>query len=291
MKGSVAQVAEMISVDRVCKSFRTKGSPYRVLEDVSFEVRPGEMTVVIGPSGCGKSTMLRIMAGLERLDSGRITIGGVEVKHVMPEIGVIFQDLHLFPWLDVRRNVEFGLVSQGVSASERRTAAMELLALVGLDGFHDAYITQLSGGMRQRVALARSLATNPRYLLLDEPFGALDEQTRMDLQEWLANVREITSKSMLLITHSIGEAVYLANHIIVMAPRPGRVLANLRVDLPHPRDRYTHAFTDLVAQVGYLVRRKQDVAMSSVPDEKDTVSSAVPDTTPRELITPIPAGR
>lgn len=290
-KDRPTSAGEMISVDGVSKTFRTGGNRFQALDDVSFEVRPGEMTVVIGPSGCGKSTLLRIIAGLERPDSGRVTIGGTEVRQVMPEIGVIFQELHLFPWLTVRRNVEFGLVSQGVPAEERTRTASELLSLVGLDGFHDAYITQLSGGMRQRVALARSLATNPRYLLLDEPFGALDEQTRMDLQEWLVRVREMTHKSMFLITHSIGEAVFLGNHIIVMAARPGRVMANIRVDLPYPRDRYVPEFADVVAEVGSLVRRKPNDAPRAEQIGLDNIASLPRASQPKKLTPSILARR
>lgn len=207
----------------------------QALGGVSLEVPPGQFVSVIGPSGCGKSTLLRIVDGLAKADSGRVLVDGREVTAPGPDRAVVFQYFGLYPWRTVLKNVEFGLQLRGVPVSERRPAALTNIELVGLKGFENHFPHELSGGMRQRVGLARALTLNPRIILMDEPFSAVDEQTREILQEQLLDVWARTGKSILFITHSIDEAVYMSDRIVVMGARPGRVLETIDIDLPRPR--------------------------------------------------------
>jgi NitT/TauT family transport system ATP-binding protein len=222
-------------VANVSKSFTSSGGSVSALGPLSFGIQPGEFVCVVGPSGCGKTSLLNLIAGLDRPDSGEILVDGKSVRGPSPERLLIFQDGALFPWLSVRENVEFGLRMQGVAGAERRHRAERLLTDVGLSGFVEARIHQLSGGMRQRVALARGLALDPSLLLMDEPFAALDAQTRdllgVELQQlWAAN-----RKTILFITHNLREAACLGNRVLVMSRRPGRLIREIRVDLPRPR--------------------------------------------------------
>jgi NitT/TauT family transport system ATP-binding protein len=205
------------------------------VEDVSLVVDPGRFVSIVGPSGCGKTTVLEVAAGLRRADRGAVRVDGRPVYEPQPDVGIVFQEESLFPWRTVERNVEFPLEMAGVSRSERRAAAEDVLALVGLLPFRNHYPRQLSGGMRQRVAVARALVTRPRLLLLDEPFGALDEQTRLFLGFELLRVVDTTGAAALLVTHSIQEAVTLSDEVIVMSARPGTVKSRFAVDLPRPR--------------------------------------------------------
>jgi NitT/TauT family transport system ATP-binding protein len=207
------------------------------VDKVDFEVRDNEFLTVIGPSGCGKTTLLRIIAGLIPHDDGEVTIQGKQVTGPGPDRAVVFQSFALMPWADVLTNVTFGLDIRGVSKSEREKKAMQLLTLVGLQGFERRLPKELSGGMQQRVGLARALAVDPEILLMDEPFGSLDEQTRRLLQEQLLRIWEQQRKTVLFITHSMEEAVLLGDRVMLMTPRPGRIKEMIEVPLKRPRGR------------------------------------------------------
>ncbi|MCI0526197.1 MAG: ABC transporter ATP-binding protein [Nitrospira sp.] len=223
------------------------------LEDFNLVVKEGEFLTIIGPSGCGKSTLLNILAGLQKPSQGEALIEGERIEAPRPDkVAMVFQEYTLFPWRTVLANVEVGLEFRGVSRQERREKALEEIKLVGLQGFEDRYPQELSGGMKQRVAIARALTIDPQILLMDEPFGALDEQTRLVLGEELMRIWEETRKTILFVTHSLSEAVYLSDRIVVMTARPGRIKEILKVDFPHPRRpeiMTTDAFEDLRIQL------------------------------------------
>ena len=205
------------------------------IRDLSLAIHEGEFVCILGASGCGKSTLLNIFAGFLRPSAGRVLLHGEPILRIEPRCGMVFQSYALFPWKTVRGNVEFGLKMQGRVAGERRRRTQEFIELVKLSGFEDRYPGELSGGMQQRVSLARILAADPEVLLMDEPFGALDAMTRQVLQEELLRIHEHSRKTTLFITHNIDEALILADRIIVMAARPGRVKAELLNTLPRPR--------------------------------------------------------
>ena len=236
------------------------------MDGVDLTVSDGEFVVIVGPSGCGKSTLLNIAGGLETASSGTVMAGGKPVTGPGADRGMVFQGYSLFPWLSVRKNVEFGLKMQGVSKAERAAAAREVIGLVGLSDFEDALPGALSGGMKQRVAIARTLAARPEVLLMDEPFGALDAQTRVVMQELLARVSRETKSTVLFITHDIDEAILLANRIYVMSRRPGTVRAVLDVGLPGERDHnslVTEMFLELKRTImDMLWQESQDAAMN-----------------------------
>jgi NitT/TauT family transport system ATP-binding protein len=210
-------------------------APVRALEPTTLAVAANDFITILGPSGCGKSTLLRIVAGLDRPSSGRVLLNGREVRGPGADRGMVFQSYTLFPWLTVAENVAFGLREKGVGAAERGRIVESYLDKVGLSGFARHYPKQLSGGMQQRTAIARALANDPAILLLDEPFGALDNQTRALMQELLLGIWESERKTVLFVTHDIEEAIFLASRVVVMTARPGRIKADLSVDLPHPR--------------------------------------------------------
>jgi NitT/TauT family transport system ATP-binding protein len=220
----------VIRFDNVGKVFTARGTTVTALDQISFDVADGEFLVIVGPSGCGKSTLLDLLGGLTAPTTGRITVGGKPVTGPGLDRGVVFQQYALLPWRTAQGNVEFGLEAKGVGRRERATKAREYLELVGLTGFHDRYPHELSGGMKQRVAIARSLAFDPAVLLMDEPFAALDAQTRDSLQDELLRIWEKTGKTIVFITHGIEEAVYLGQRVAVMTSRPGRIKAV--VDIP-----------------------------------------------------------
>lgn len=231
----------------------------RALEDVSLEVGEGKFFSIIGPSGCGKSTLLRIVGGLVPVYVGEVRVGGEQVKGPHPWISMVFQEESTFPWRTTLGNVEFGLEMRGIGAAERRKKALDMIRLVGLSGFEGRYPSELSGGMRQRVAIARALVMEPKILLMDEPFGALDEQTRIILGEELLRIRDKLGQTILFVTHNINESVQLSDRVMVMTARPGRVKMVFNIDLPHPRDSTIIAsdrFGRLVGQVWGTLREE-----------------------------------
>ena len=210
-------------------------APIRALEPITLTVAENDFITILGPSGCGKSTLLRIVAGLDRPTAGRVLLDGREVRGPGADRGMVFQSYTLFPWLTVAENIAFGLRERGVPIGERRAIVAEYIAKVDLEGFENHYPKQLSGGMQQRTAIARALANAPEMLLLDEPFGALDNQTRALMQELLLGIWERERKTVLFVTHDIEEAIFLASRVVVMTARPGRIKADVAIDLPHPR--------------------------------------------------------
>jgi ABC-type nitrate/sulfonate/bicarbonate transport system ATPase subunit len=225
-----------LRIDRVSLRFTRKGAkPVTALDGISLDVLDQEFSVIVGPSGCGKSSLLRLVAGLLQPSEGRIELDGAAVTRPGRDRGMVFQSYTLFPWLVVKDNVAFGLKLAGVPIKDRRRIAARLIAEVGLEGFEDAYPRQLSGGMMQRVALARALANDPSILLMDEPFGALDSQTRSLMQELLLSIWEQSHKTVLFITHDIDEGILLGDRVYVMTARPGRIKEVVEVDIPRPR--------------------------------------------------------
>jgi len=228
--------AGAVQLNGVGLVYKTSGQDVVAVSDVSIEVRPGRFVVLVGPSGCGKSSLLMMMAGLRHQTPGTITINGAAIDVPDPDrVGVVFQEPSLFPWLTAEENVEFPLTLRGVSRKERRAKAEEALQLVGLDGFGKRHPHELSGGMKQRVSIARGLVQDPPVLLMDEPFAALDEQTRMTMGDELLRIWAATGKTVVFVTHSLTEAVYLADEVLVMSARPGRIVDRLEVALPRPR--------------------------------------------------------
>jgi NitT/TauT family transport system ATP-binding protein len=227
--------APALVIEDVAKRYDTPTGVLIALERISFDVTPGEFVCIIGPSGCGKSTLFNIVGGLDRDYEGRVTVDGESIRGPHPAIGMVFQEESTFPWRSVQDNVAFPLEVRGIPKKERLERARHFLALVGLSGFERHYPVQLSGGMRQRVAIARTLVSEPRLLLMDEPFGALDEQTRLLLGEAVLQIQRALAQTTLLITHSITEAVQLADRVVLMTYRPGRVKRIVRIDLPRPR--------------------------------------------------------
>ena len=222
------------NVSRIFPGVR-RGAPTRALEPTNFAVADNDFVTILGPSGCGKSTLLRLIAGLDRPSTGRIMLDGARVSAPGADRGMVFQSYTLFPWLTVADNVAFGLREKGVAREQRDAVVREWLGRIGLTGFEHHYPKQLSGGMQQRTAIARALANDPAILLLDEPFGALDNQTRALMQELLLGIWERERKTVLFVTHDIEEAIFLASRVIVMTARPGRIKADVAIDLPHPR--------------------------------------------------------
>jgi NitT/TauT family transport system ATP-binding protein len=265
-----------LNVEHVSKDFplRTGKGSLRVLQDVNLQVETGEMVVLLGPSGCGKSTLLNLVAGFMQPTQGAVLHEGVKVTKPDRRRTVVFQDYALFPWMTIQRNVEFGLKAQGVREPERARIACEHLALVKLKGFEDRYPHEISGGMKQRAAIARALAPNPDILLMDEPFGALDAQTRVLLQEELARIVAQMHCTVLFVTHSIEEAVFLADRVVVMNAHPGRIGLIQRVDLPRPRDAATRAlphFIDLTQSLWNSLKPTWDDAKAN--ETRTTVGS------------------
>jgi NitT/TauT family transport system ATP-binding protein len=232
--GGASSTIEARGISRV---FSHNGTQFRAVHDVSFTVEEGRFVSIVGPSGCGKSTLLLMLAGLESITAGECLIDGHPISGPQPhKIGLVFQEATLLPWLDAVENIEFPLSLAGVIPKERRQRALELLKLVGLEAFNRHYPHQLSGGMKQRVAIARGLARDPRILLMDEPFAALDEQNRMRMGEELLRIWTETRKSIVFITHSLNEAIYLSDTVLVMSARPGRVIETIPITLSRPRE-------------------------------------------------------
>jgi NitT/TauT family transport system ATP-binding protein len=225
-----------VSLQDISVTYATNsGEPLTALQDINLQVRPGEFLCIVGPSGCGKSTLLHLIAGLQRQTSGQVLVDNTPVEAPGTDRILIFQELGLFPWLTVGQNVEFGLRMKGVPKSERAARVRDYLHLVHLQQFKDSYTHQLSGGMRQRVALARALATEPDVLLMDEPFAALDAQTRDLLHDELERIWAQTGRTIIFVTHNVREAVRLGDRVVLLTFRPGRVKREYEVDLPRPR--------------------------------------------------------
>ena len=246
-----------IVVDRVRHTYRPpRGKPVLALEDISLEVREREFLALLGPSGCGKSTLLYLIGGFLPVEGGRIAVDGKTVAGPGPDRGIVFQHFALFPWKSVRSNILYGLERQGLPRAEREKRAQAFIDMVGLRGFEDSYPSQLSGGMKQRTAIARTLAIDPSILLMDEPFGALDAQTRSIMQTELLKIWQRSPKTVIFVTHDVQEAVYLAERVAVMSARPGRIKAIVETKFPNrdPSILRTKEFVEKVDELWNLVR-------------------------------------
>lgn len=251
----------LVSFRQVAKSFPVDGRELQAIERFDLEIADGEFIAIVGASGCGKSTLLRLLVGLDREFRGEIRIDGALIDGIGGERGIVFQEHRLFPWLNVEQNVALGLVNEPLSEAGKASKVADYLALVGLTAFARAYPHQLSGGMAQRVAIARGLVASPRILLLDEPFGALDALTRQQLQEELLRIRQRERITTVLVTHDVEEALFLADRVVVMAPRPGRIKRIVEVPLEHPRERG-----------GYDFLRQREALLHELTGEGDYVA-------------------
>lgn len=270
-------------VNDFCLGFGHGGSRVQAVSNLSLQIHPGEFVSLIGPSGCGKSTVLNALAGFLVPTSGEVMLDGVPVDGPSADRGMVFQQYSLFPWKTVRQNVEFGLKMKGMSAFQRQRAARELLGLTGLLAFEDRYPDQLSGGMKQRVGIVRALATQPRVLLLDEPFGALDAQTRAIMQTILLNLWEGHKISVLFVTHDIDEAVYLSDRIYVMTARPGRIKAELAVPLARPRPPEITSDPEFLAIRGRVLELIREESLRAMGNEIATTPPQSPERMARDI--------
>jgi NitT/TauT family transport system ATP-binding protein len=256
-----------IVFDKVSMEFPSKQGRLRVVDDVSYTIDDGDFVAIIGPSGCGKTTMMNMVAGFMKPSRGAVLLDGAPIEGPGPDRGVIFQEYGVFPWLTVRENIAFGLTlaANRVEAAERDAICDRYMRLMGLAEFADAWPKLLSGGMRQRLALARAYAVRPQFLLMDEPFGALDAQTRTAMQDLLLQVLATEGKTVMLITHSVEEAIYLASRIIVMSARPTRIREEIRIPFAYPRAESVHEtreFNELRSHVRDLVMKEYAVQAS-----------------------------
>jgi NitT/TauT family transport system ATP-binding protein len=267
--GGAAAASPAIQIDKVQKTFRSSGARDGVvaLRDISLSIMPQTFIALLGPSGCGKTTLLRLIDGLIAPDAGDIAVFG-KAPAPGPETGFVFQSFRLIPWMSVRSNVEFGLHDIGLSSKEREERVRTHLALVGLSRFENSYPGELSGGMKQRVALARALAPQPRVLLMDEPFASLDAQTREFMQVELMRIWTRSRPVVVFVTHSVDEAIVLADRIVLMGPRPGRVVETLDVDLDRPRWEYdARADERYIRLRSYLSKRMRELVLSDPESE------------------------
>jgi len=258
-----------LRIENLTKSFNVKtgGSLQKLVafDSLNITAEDGEFVSVVGPSGCGKSTLLNLVAGLDTPSGGLVRIDGKAVVGPGLDRGIVFQEFALFPWLTVLGNVMFGLKSKGMGATERNQLARHYIRLVGLGGFEDYYPNRLSGGMRQRVGIARALAIEPAVLLMDEPFGALDAQTRQALQKALVDIWQSTRKTVLFITHDIDEAVYLSDRVVVLSRRPAGVVLDLPIPLDRPRNRHDPVFQDLTCRIEAAIGGENSAVASPEP--------------------------
>lgn len=238
-----------LTVENLRKTFPLDEGELVAIDSFDLEVTSGEFICLLGPSGCGKTTVLRMIAGLDTPTNGKISLEGKEVSGPGSDRGMVFQEFALFPWRTVRKNIEFGMEMKKVPKEERHTLSQKYIDLVGLDGFENAHPYELSGGMKQRVGIARALANEPEVLLMDEPFGALDAQTRNLMQKELLRIWSETKKTIIFVTHSVDEACFLADRIVVMGPRPSTVSEIYSVSWPRPRDRASVEFANLRKQI------------------------------------------
>lgn len=254
-----------------CRSLRKayrdadEGREIVALDGLTLDIEPREFLTLLGPSGCGKSTLLNIIAGFETPDAGTLTLDGKRIERPGPDRGVVFQDYALFPWLNVQKNIEYGLREKGLGPEERAMVAQRFLAMVGLTGFERRYPHELSGGMRQRVALTRVLAIDPQILLMDEPFAAVDAQTRSILQEELQRLWVQTSKTVVFVTHSVDEAIYLSDRVVVMTARPGTVKAIVPIGLKRPRDATSDGFNVYRREIMQLLDAEARKTFAAAP--------------------------
>jgi NitT/TauT family transport system ATP-binding protein len=251
-----------IQIEHLNKQYNDKaGKPVDVLKDINLEIDKGEFVSILGPSGCGKSTLLSIVAGLTKSTSGGITVAGNLIKKPGKDRGMVFQQAALFPWLNVRDNVTFPLKKE-MPKSDARQQAAKYLHMVQLGNYQDHYPHELSGGMQQRVAIARALAMDPEVLLMDEPFGALDEQTRSRLHGQLETIWMETKKTVLFVTHSISESIKLSDRIIVMGTRPGTILADIKVEIPRPREAHKEEMVKIEEHIMSYLKKEIDKVIS-----------------------------
>ena len=257
-------MSPLLSIQGVSRTFVSpKGQTTQALLPVDFDVAENDFVTILGPSGCGKSTMLRIVAGLDHPTSGRVLLGGRPVEGPGADRGMVFQSYTLFPWLTIEQNIRFGLRERGMPESQQKERAQYFIAKVGLRGFEQHFPKQLSGGMQQRTAIARALANDPKILLMDEPFGALDNQTRVLMQELLLGIWEAERKTVMFVTHDIDEAIFMANRVAVFSARPGRIKSEIAVNLPHPRHytiKTSPEFMDLKARLTEEIRAESMAA-------------------------------
>ena len=262
----------MLIVDGLGKRYSSLGADTPALVDINLKIQEGEFICLLGPSGCGKSTLLKIIAGLIPATSGKIIIDGKVIDGPGPERAVVFQDYALFPWMSVRDNVEFGLEARKLAPAARKEISDKLLGVVGLTDFADRYPHHLSGGMKQRVSIARALAVNPSLLLMDEPFGALDAQTRQSLQDELLRIWREYRKTVIFVTHSIEEAIYLSDRIVVMTARPGRIKEVVSIDEARPRDMTNEAMNLRQRQVRAVLN--EEIERAAVLEQQDMMVGA-----------------
>jgi NitT/TauT family transport system ATP-binding protein len=253
-----------IRVEGVSKTFVSREKTVEALRPVDLEVEAGELVCFLGPSGCGKSTLLSIIAGLETASTGAVYADEKKVDGPGTDRILLFQEAALFPWLDVQGNVEFGLRQMGIPAKQRAETARRFIDTVHLTGFERSYPHQLSGGMRQRAAIARALAINPAALLMDEPFGALDAFTRDRLHAELESIWSTTRKTILFVTHNVREAVALGDRVVVFAPRPGRIVRDFKIDLPRPRSLEDHNLVDVASEILSVLRSEMEASQEEV---------------------------
>ncbi|MDA8235342.1 MAG: ABC transporter ATP-binding protein [Clostridia bacterium] len=270
-----------VAITKVGKDFKQNGSDkIRALDEITLTIQEGDFACLLGPSGCGKSTLLNIIAGLDVPDQGTLTIDGQEITGAGPERGMVFQEAALFPWLTVRQNVEFGLKMAGIGKKERHEKALHYLQMVHLGRFTESYPHQLSGGMKQRVAIARALVMDPKILLMDEPFAALDAQTRSILHTELQEIWSKTGKTIIFVTHNVSEAVLLGNHIFVFSSRPGRIKKDFRLDFQGPRSEGDSRLLATQKQIMKVLREeiekvaREELEQGAVPLTKTVLSSS-----------------
>lgn len=251
--------ASGLEVVHLSKTFiSSDGSKILALQDINFQVENGKFISIIGPSGCGKTTFLRIIAGLENSFEGKVVLEGEEIKGPGPHIGLIFQEYALFPWRTVLENVEFGLEIKGISKEERREKAFQYLSIIGLKGFERKYPKELSGGMKQRVAIARTLINKPKVLLMDEPFASVDSQTRDNLQEFLLSLWRNLRATIIFVTHNVEEALFLGEIVIQLSSRPGEIVSIVNVELEYPRDKTGIEFNLLKKKITTNLQKSSD---------------------------------